>query len=249
MAKEVKLNHDTDDQHQHDDEPTGIPGIPVTEQEKQTKSTSKKTYEQLIMEAIAENGPRRKGVSFRAIKSFIKGKYNIEVNGYYIKKAFEKLAAKEIVEHSSGTGITGSIRFTKAHLDNEKKQQKIANKASKPVKDQAKSKNGEKKKTAKAGKANQKKDKKDKNNNDSQKKKEKMEKTVKSKSAPKMKLNLKKTAITKTKIDRSGGKVRLSIVADPGPSSSKAKAIVAKTKVQKKEAATKAHSTKRGKKE
>uniref|UniRef100_A0A182RK52 H15 domain-containing protein n=1 Tax=Anopheles funestus TaxID=62324 RepID=A0A182RK52_ANOFN len=170
---------------------------------------SKKTYELMIIDAITENDPRRKGISFALIKKFIKGKYQIEGEiSSYIKKAFEKLSNKGSVERVSGSsGISGSIRLTKDHVESVKKQQKLAAKA-KP-----KPKNP--KQTKKQLKTKPKKEDKDTNNNNKKK-----GHASKVKPTPHAKLSTKKTAITKTKLARSGGKVRLSIatVADPMPS-------------------------------
>ncbi|XP_041775441.1 histone H1.0-like [Anopheles merus] len=172
-----------------------------------------------MIEAITENDPRRKGVSFASIKKFIKGKYQIEaeVAAVYMKRAYEKLTTKSIVERVSGkSGIMGSIRLTKAHVEKEKKQQNTAIKqAEKAAKEAAKTKPRAKKQADPKLKQT----KKDKNNNDGEKK-QKKEQPAKAKPAQPVKLNPKKTAITKTKIGRSGGKVRLSIVSstDPGPS-------------------------------
>ncbi|XP_557774.3 histone H1 [Anopheles gambiae] len=179
----------------------------------------KKTYEQMMIEAITENDPHRKGISFALIKKFIKGKYQIEteVAAVYMKRAYEKLTTKSIVERVSGkSGINGSIRLTKAHVDKGRKQQsKGIKQAEKAAKKAAKTKP----KAKKQADPKPKQTKKDKNNNDGEKK-QKKEKPAKAKPAQPVKLNPKKTAITKTKIDRSGGKVRLSIVSstDPGPS-------------------------------
>uniref|UniRef100_A0A182WFF9 H15 domain-containing protein n=1 Tax=Anopheles minimus TaxID=112268 RepID=A0A182WFF9_9DIPT len=174
-----------------------------------SEKPSKKTYEQMIIDAIAENDPRRKGISFTLIKKFIKGRYQIESEiTSYVKKAFEKLIIKEAVERVSGvTGMNGSIRLTKAHIESVKKQQKLtAKQKPKPTK-QTKVPPGTKPKKEVS-------EKKDKNNND----KKKGGKAGKGK--PAEKLSTKKTAITKTKIARSGGKVRLSILTVTEPSSS-----------------------------
>uniref|UniRef100_A0A182TVH1 H15 domain-containing protein n=1 Tax=Anopheles melas TaxID=34690 RepID=A0A182TVH1_9DIPT len=190
----------------------------TTSQDKNGKN-GKKSYEQMMIEAMTENDPRRKGVSFASIKKFIKGKYQIEakVAAVYMKRAYEKLTTKSIVERVSGkSGIMGSIRLTKAHVEKERKQQnKAIKQAEKAAKEAAKTKPKAKKPADPKPRQN----KKDKNNNDGEKK-QKKEKPAKAKPAQPVKLNPKKTAITKTKIDRSGGKVRLSIVSstDPGPS-------------------------------
>uniref|UniRef100_A0A182MKF2 H15 domain-containing protein n=1 Tax=Anopheles culicifacies TaxID=139723 RepID=A0A182MKF2_9DIPT len=195
---------------------------------------SKKSYEQMIIDAIAENDPRRKGISFTLIKKFIKGKYQIEGEiTSYVKKAFEKLISKDTVERVSGmTGMHGSIRLTKAHIESVKKQQKLA----------ANPKPPNPKQTKVPSKPKPKQDdlvgKKDKNNND--KKKGKTAKGKPNAQPNAAKLSTKKTAITKTKIARSGGKVRLSIVTvtDPLPSTS-TKTTKAKANAPKKTAATK----------
>uniref|UniRef100_A0A182T1S1 H15 domain-containing protein n=1 Tax=Anopheles maculatus TaxID=74869 RepID=A0A182T1S1_9DIPT len=204
------------------DEDTGpdakAPLITTTDRENNGGKLNKKTYEQMIIETITDNDPRRKGLSFVSIKKTIKGKYTIDGDiSTYVKKAFEKLSSKGIVERVSGSGgISGSIRFTKAYTVGLKKQQKIA---AKP-KPKAPKKTGE----AKAVKPV-----KDKNNND---KKKNGKGTSKPKQpAPHAKLSTKKTAITKTKIARSGGKVRLSIVT-PGTimkTTAKAKLNASKT--------------------
>lgn len=192
------------------DEDTGpnanakAPLITTTDRENNGGKLNKKTYEQMIIDTITDNDPRRKGLSFMSIKKTIKGKYTIDGDiSLYVKKAFEKLTSKNIVERVSGSGgITGSIRLTKAYTEGMKKQLQIAAKP-KP------------KAPKKTGKPKPVKPVKDTNNNDS---KNSGEGTSKSKQpAPHAKLNTKKTAITKTKIARSGGKVRLSIVT-PGTS-------------------------------
>uniref|UniRef100_A0A182Q9E8 H15 domain-containing protein n=1 Tax=Anopheles farauti TaxID=69004 RepID=A0A182Q9E8_9DIPT len=171
----------------------------------------------MIIEAITENDPQRKGMSFISIQKIIRGMFLIEGQmKVYVKKAFEKLNEKKIVERVSGTkGITGSIRLTKIYVDNLKKKQTnletINLKSGKNVTKKTKENKAEPQ------------TKKDKNNNASKKgngKAVKVKEKVTAKPKPKpaaSKLNPKKTAITKTKIDRSGGKVRLSIMAAPDP--------------------------------
>uniref|UniRef100_A0A182YN54 Uncharacterized protein n=1 Tax=Anopheles stephensi TaxID=30069 RepID=A0A182YN54_ANOST len=174
------------------------------------KGGSKKSYEQMIIDTIAENDPRRKGLSFVSIKKTIKGKYTIEGEiSAYVKKAFEKLTSKDIVERvTGGSGMNGSIRFTKAYTEGVKKQQKVDTIKPKPKAPKAKEKSKTEPKPVK-----------DKNNNE-KKKGSKVTGGKAKQAAPNAKLSTKKTAITKTKIARSGGKVRLSIVT-PGTASKK----------------------------
>uniref|UniRef100_A0A182J8A8 Uncharacterized protein n=1 Tax=Anopheles atroparvus TaxID=41427 RepID=A0A182J8A8_ANOAO len=157
------------------------------------EKNGKKTYDQMVLDAITDNDPKRKGLSFVMIQKFIKGKYMMEGEiKFYVKKAYEKLKEKKMIEHVTGNGFSGSIRLSKEHIENMRKTEKLAAKAQKEKK-----------------KAPARKDKKtDKNNN---------KKEAKPKGKPKdaAKVNPKKTAITKTKIDRTGGKVRLSITAKP----------------------------------
>ncbi|XP_052899385.1 uncharacterized protein LOC128305811 [Anopheles moucheti] len=196
--------------------------ITTTASSNQQSKPIKKTYEQMIIDAITENDPRRKGLSFTLIKKFIKGKYQIEGEiTYYVKKAFEKLSSKDTVERVSGMGgMHGSIRLTKAHIAKVSKQFSAKSKPKNP------------KKTKVLPKKKPKKDEKDRNNNDKKK-----GKADKPKPTLQAKPSTKKTAITKTKIARSGGKVRLSIVAstDPSPSTNakmaKAKRNASKTTV------------------
>uniref|UniRef100_A0A182NGP3 H15 domain-containing protein n=1 Tax=Anopheles dirus TaxID=7168 RepID=A0A182NGP3_9DIPT len=201
----------------------------------QDKAAGKKTYEQMIIDAITENDLNRKGISFVSIQKIIRGKYMIESDiKVYVKKAYEKLSEKKIVERVSGTGgINGSIRFTKTYTDKMKKAAQPATDKPKPAK---KATEKPKKPAAKP----QPKKKKDKNNNSSDK--GKGEAAGKPKPKPAAKLNPKKTAITKTKIDRSSGKVRLSIMAAADPTTAaktsraiKTKRTAAKPKVDKTE--------------
>ncbi|XP_053661856.1 histone H1-like [Anopheles marshallii] len=206
--------------------------ITTTVTSNQQSKATKKSYEQMIIDAITENDPRRKGISFTLIKKFIKGKYQIEGEiTSYVKKAFEKLSSKNTVERVSGmAGMSGSIRLTKAHIAEVSKQQKLAAKA--------------KPKIAKPPKKQATKNEKDKNNNEKKK-----GKAVKTKPTLHAKPSTKKTAITKTKIARSGGKVRLSIVTstDPSPSTS-AKTAKAKKNGSKTTAAAEKSAKPKGKK-
>uniref|UniRef100_A0A182JX60 H15 domain-containing protein n=1 Tax=Anopheles christyi TaxID=43041 RepID=A0A182JX60_9DIPT len=251
MAKQAKpstakpsipdIDHESEPEEEREPITSTIAGTTTSSQDKNGK-TAKKSYEQMMIEAITENDTRRKGMSFALIKKFIKGKYQIEGDiAVYVKKAFEKLITKSTVERVSGKGgINGSIRLTKAYVEKEKKQQKLASKPAKPSKPEKKTN----KKTV-ATKASPTKVQKDKNNNDDGKKK--TEKAAKPKPSLKAKLNPKKTAITKTKIDRSGGKVRLSIVAAPDPGSSMKAKNTAKTNIHKKERTPKPRSIRAGK--
>ncbi|KFB46234.1 hypothetical protein ZHAS_00014121 [Anopheles sinensis] len=172
------------------------PGPTIKDGSTMKPKSNKKSYEQMILETIAENDPNRKGLSFPMIQKLVKGRYTIDGDiKVYVKKAYEKLLQKDVVEHATGKGLSGSIRFSKAHVADMKKAEKLAMQAEKK----------KQKEEAAAGKPKKKKT--DKNNN---------EKDGKiSKAKPKEAAKPKKTAITKTKIDRKGGKVRLSITAHP----------------------------------
>ncbi|XP_058120862.1 histone H5-like [Anopheles ziemanni] len=162
------------------------------------QKSNKKSYEQMMLEAITENDPNRKGLSFTMIQKFVKGRYTIDGDiKIYVKKAYEKLLQKNVVEHVTGKGLIGSIRLSKAHVEDMKKSEKLAIKAEKiKQKEKTAAKKSKKKKA-------------DKNNNEKDGKKSKVK--------PKEAAKPKKTAITKVKIDRKGGKVRLSIAANPVP--------------------------------
>ncbi|XP_052873051.1 uncharacterized protein LOC128278369 [Anopheles cruzii] len=171
---------------------TAPPKPPTNGKAQGTAKTKKLTYEQMISEVIAENDPKRKGLSFLMLQKTIRGKYVIDGDiKLYVKRAFEKLLAKHVVEHVTGSGASGSIRFTKDHWEKLKKSDKkvvVVKEKQQKTKDQP---------VAQA---------KDKNNNT---------KGAKKMVAPKAKVPTKKTAITKTKIDRASGKVRLSITTNP----------------------------------
>ncbi|XP_049548426.1 uncharacterized protein LOC125959641 [Anopheles darlingi] len=175
----------------------------------QTKNVKKKSYEQMICEAILENDTNRKGVSFLTIKKFIKGKYLIEGEiNLYVKRAYEKLIVKESIEHVTGSGTQGSIRFTKTHWEQTKRPEK----------------KGRATKVTKA-KTEKNKPSKDKNNN---------RKKGKEEAKPMVKVQAKKTALTRAKLDKTSSKVRLSITTPVPPKPTKG-GLKGKTRMQQPE--------------